>query len=380
MKALAFVALVACGAPKQSPTPTLAPTPTAVSPSVAPPVDAGVSQDEVLAAIQKAMNDLSVPAHGCWAAAATDRFDVEGELQLHVDIAGGTPTVAVAKDSTNSKRLGTCMVALLQGYQWAPPLANQSFELPFKFSAPQGQSVIDRQLVESHAQGKIAVSVLLDEYNTGAAGASMFEVAIDDGGSTGTRKAERAELWYFLDAAKLDKRDVAAGDMMFVPKDAAREVTAAGHAVHAAVIVVPGGREGAARAGALPTREITDRKALAGPKLLPASAAKTYGPATIFLDESILKSTPLAASILQLPAGANVAEHVHGKETELLYVLAGAGTMTVAGTPVPVTATSVVEIPPNTPHSFVATEAVRAVQVYTPAGPEQRFKKPPAKQ
>jgi hypothetical protein len=40
-----------------------------------------------------------------------------------------------------------------------------------------------------------------------------------------------------------------------------------------------------------------------------------------------------------------------------------------------VTPTSVIEIPPNTPHAFVATEAVRSVQIYTPAGPEQRFKK-----
>jgi hypothetical protein len=35
----------------------------------------------------------------------------------------------------------------------------------------------------------------------------------------------------------------------------------------------------------------------------------------------------------------------------------------------------VVQIPPNTPHAFTASAAVRAVQVYTPAGPEQRFKK-----
>jgi hypothetical protein len=42
---------------------------------------------------------------------------------------------------------------------------------------------------------------------------------------------------------------------------------------------------------------------------------------------------------------------------------------------VAVTPTSVIQIPPNTKHAFAATAAVRAVQVYTPAGPEQRFKK-----
>ena len=46
-------------------------------------------------------------------------------------------------------------------------------------------------------------------------------------------------------------------------------------------------------------------------------------------------------------------------------------------TRVPVTATSVIQIPPSTKHAFVATAAVRAVQIYTPAGPEQRFKQKP---
>ena len=79
--------------------------------------------------------------------------------------------------------------------------------------------------------------------------------------------------------------------------------------------------------------------------------------------------------MLQLPGGAKVPEHVHATETELLYVLAGSGTMTIAGTSLPVIATSVIQIPPNTKHAFVAAEAVRAVQIYTPAGPEQRFKR-----
>jgi quercetin dioxygenase-like cupin family protein len=103
---------------------------------------------------------------------------------------------------------------------------------------------------------------------------------------------------------------------------------------------------------------------------------RTYGVATIFLDKLIDKTTPLAASILELAAGATVAEHVHAAETELLYILDGSGTMTINGQAVAVTPTSVVQIPPNTKHAFTATSRVRAVQIYTPPGPEQRFKKP----
>jgi quercetin dioxygenase-like cupin family protein len=162
--------------------------------------------------------------------------------------------------------------------------------------------------------------------------------------------------------------------MLFVPKGTVREIGAKADA-HAVVIVTPGGREGTARAGALPTPEARPTKQVA--TIFRAAFAKAYGPATIYVEPATMKATPLAASLLAMPAGATVAEHVHAAETEMLYVLEGSGTMTIAGTSISVTPTSVVQIPPNTKHSFVASADVRAVQIYTPPGPEQRFKKKP---
>ena len=248
-------------------------------------------------------------------------------------------------------------------------------------SAPDGQSVIDRQHVTWRGQDKTRVAVLLDENNTGNGAASMFEIAIAAGGSTGMRKAERAEIWYFLGPAILGNPpqmrqasvELAAGDMLYVPATAARDIRAV-QDVHAVVVVAPGGREGSARAGALPTPNAAPSKV--PPVVLPASGAKTYGPATIYLEPAVARGAPFAASVLKLPAGAKVPDHVHAQETEMLYVLEGAGTMTIAGQDVAVTPTSVIQIPPNTRHAFSATSAVRAVQIYAPAGPEQRFKKP----
>ena len=367
--------LVACGHEKNSPTPT--PTPT-LTPAPQKDVDAGVSQEETLAAIQKAMNELAPVSQQCWAKAATERFDIEGELEAQIEIAD-TATVAFVRDTTRNEHLAACMRAVLAKYSWAPPLHGQTIRLPFKFAAPDGQSVIDRKLVDSHGQGGISVAVLLDENNSGNGNASMFELALAPGKSTGMRWADRAELWYFLAPAAVKSvaggtRAVAAGDMMYAPKGCAREVAAKDVEMRAMIVVVPGGREGAARAGALPNR-VADSwtSAPTGPIVLPAADAKTYGPATIFSDA--LKDKPLAASVLALPAVAKVPEHGHDKETEMLYVLEGAGTMTVAGTDVAVTPTSVIQIPPNTKHAFAASAAVRAVQIYTPAGPEQRFKK-----
>src|SRR5205085_425717 len=145
----------------------------------------------------------------------------------------------------------------------------------------------------------------------------------------------------------------------------ARDVIAGTAGVHAVLVLLPGGREGAARAGALPTPPLDAvLSAPAGAKILRASAAKTFGPATIFAEPSITSDKTFAAEILQLKSGTVVPEHVHGSETELLYVLAGSGTMTVAGTALAVTPTSVVQIPPNTKHAFTASADVKALQIY----------------
>jgi quercetin dioxygenase-like cupin family protein len=360
-----------------------APAPPAPStPSTPSSSAAEAPSQERLAAIQKAMNELDEAAQQCWAAVATERFDIEGELALQIDIAPGSSRAQVIHDTVQSPKLASCVVQLLAAYRWAPPLHGQAIQLPFKFRAPRGQHVIDRALVPWNGQGKISVAVLLDENNAGNAAASMFELAIAAGGTTGMRWADRAELWYFLGAGQVTSagraHPVAAGDMMYAPKGSAREVAATSGDLHAVIVMVPGGREGAARGGALPTREVTGSRPAPRPlQILPAAGAKTFGPATIYADAATLHEPTLAASILTLPANARVAEHVHASETELLYILAGGGTMTVGGVDLSVTPTSVVQIPKNTKHAFTATSAVRAVQIYTPAGPEQRFKARP---
>ncbi len=346
--------------------------------------DAKDTDDSFGVAVTKVMNDFSSIAQSCWAVAATERYDIYGDLTLRVEF-GAHRSVATAMpvhDTVNSEAVTSCLIGAFAVYKFPPPLAGKTIELPFHFAKVGGQSLIDRKLVSWKAQGEVSVAVLLDETNTGNPAASMFELAIKAGASTGLRSTDRDELWYFLGDADvssvaLPKTRVHAGDMMLARKSAAREVAAAGAELHAVIVAVPGGREGAARAGALPTPEMTSwRRAPLRPVVYPASAAKVYGPVTIFVEPATANADhTLAASVLRLATGAKVPEHVHATETELLYVLAGSGTITVAGTAVAVTPTSVIQIPPNTKHAFAVSEDFKALQVYTPAGPEQRFKK-----
>ena len=195
-------------------------------PPAAPSDAAEASEDERLAAIQKAMNELRGASQECWAAAATERFDIEGELTFQIAISAGGAQASAVHDTARNTRLTTCVAKLLSAYPWAPPLRGQTIQLPFKFRAPDGQSTIDRALVPWNGQGsgaaRVSVAVLLDENNSGNDAASMFELAIAAGGTTGLRRTDRAELWYFLGAGQVGfaggKHAVAAGDMMYAAR------------------------------------------------------------------------------------------------------------------------------------------------------------------
>ena len=185
------------------------------------------------------------------------------------------------------------------------------------------------------------------------------------------RTATRAEVWMTLDgdveisAPALQTTKLA---FAYVPAGGAREIKAIGTDAHLVVVVTPGGPEGTARAGALPTPELTTiRSAPVKPQLLDKPV---HGKG----HEIYLETGPMSVALATIPNGTAIPEHVHAKETELLFFLAGSGTMRINGVTIPITETSVVQVPPNTKHAFTATSDVRALQIYTPPGPEQRWK------
>lgn len=390
LAAVAMGLAAACSSASKPPASPAAPP----GPAEPAPADEAALQEARLAAIQHAMNELDEGAQLCWAAAAAvDGYQLAGELAFTIDIAAppAAARVDLSRDNTKVPRLILCLGQLLAGYAWAPPLYGQAIQLPFKFRAPDGQSVIDRRLVPFTAQGKVSVAVLLDEQNSGNGKVSMFELRLEPGATTELRLAPRAEVWAFLGSASVVdgrgvKTAVAAGDVMLVPASAVRQVTApAGAPLAAVVAVTPGGEEGSARLGALPTPLVptgaAERKASAPALIIVRSAdaqrlQRPGGAVSLLLDPVRSRRSEFSAALLSLDAGAAVPLHDHAAETELLYILEGAGTMTVNGVALAVAPTSVVQVPPGAKHSFTASAPLRAIQLYTPAGPEQRFKAP----
>src|SRR5688500_11915433 len=129
----AFAVSAACSQPAPALAP-VSPAPGAEPLTAKPRIDApGPSEEERLAAIEKAMNELDEAAHGCWALAATERFDIEGEIRVMIEIGASAAKTQVVSDTARNGKLAGCLTELLARYRWAPPLYGQTIQLPFAF-------------------------------------------------------------------------------------------------------------------------------------------------------------------------------------------------------------------------------------------------------
>lgn len=336
-------------------------------------------QEERIAAVEHAMNELAPVANQCWAVAASDDFRLAGTIRALLTIGHGGARVELTADEPGDPLLAECLTRVLEAYPWAAPLDGQTIELPFRFTAPTMQNLIDRRMVAHHAQAGLDVAVLLDAKNSGNPAVGLIDVRAEATRGVGPRRPDRDELWVLTAPATVVigkvRTPLVAGDVVVVPRGASLELVASGGAAIAATVaLVPGDALGVARAGALP--ELLPSQVPAKPpvaRVVAAASARRY-PRTGGATTLLIEQGPASLGVLEADAGAVVPPHVHAKETEVLYLLAGGGTMTIAGVAIAVEPTAVIQIPPGVEHSFTATAATRALQLYSPPGPEQRFK------
>jgi mannose-6-phosphate isomerase-like protein (cupin superfamily) len=216
--------------------------------------------------------------------------------------------------------------------------------------------------------------VLLDGKNTGNRAASMFELIVPAGTTLAATASERTEVWFALSGP-------GAGNATFLPPGAARAPAAPADApLRVLIVSVPGGDEDATRSAAVLPASPANLKDKKRPKAKVIRAAdvapipRTGGSVQILVEKATTGSDALSASLLAFDAGTAIPAHVHDGSTELLFVRKGRATMVVDGVTLDVGPESVVQIPAGVEHSATISEAFEAIQLYTPAGPEQRFK------
>jgi len=190
----------------------------------------------------------------------------------------------------------------------------------------------------------------------------MQKVTLSDGEAVAVSNAVGQETFFFVESGSLDR--YAAGSAVHLRGD--HELTARGETtVIALVATTPGASD------AEDERTISSAT-LEGTPVLPNAGGKLR--VQIFHDVRGGASVG-AFSLLDADADLSVPEHVHETSVEALYILSGDGTMILGEERSPVEPGRVIYIPANTNHGYEAgTEPLRALQIYAPPGPEQRFR------
>jgi quercetin dioxygenase-like cupin family protein len=94
------------------------------------------------------------------------------------------------------------------------------------------------------------------------------------------------------------------------------------------------------------------------------------------LDPAKTGNKSLYVGLLEAEPGAEVPRNSHAGSAEILYVLSGAGDVTIGSEKIPFGAEEALHIPDGQPHAakFTGPEKTIMVQVFAPAGPEERYR------
>jgi quercetin dioxygenase-like cupin family protein len=244
----------------------------------------------------------------------------------------------------------------------------------------------------------LATFPLLDETSVGATAAAMTVVQVGPKSKLAMHKHPVAdEVLYVLEghgrllAPGMEPQKLDPGMAVFVSKNAPHSIDdqSAQKALRLLQVFVPPG----------PERALRDRSQAGGTEVIRGTPQPVIGAAYDIVHEADSKALPILGGkasahpllpgaldpkstrsaylgVLEAPAGTNIPQHAHKGSAELLFVISGKGTSKVAGADVAVEAGTAIYIPADAPHEAHVSEALRAVQLYVPPGPESRFAAP----
>jgi quercetin dioxygenase-like cupin family protein len=326
------------------------------------------------AAMGKRVQDL-LHAHqtdvfACVAAAsASGNAKVEGEMLVRVMVGEGAKAAKadVLKDQSNGGPLGACLTGKIKQWDLAPLAAATGDQVvfPLVFKPEKLQKGEKRVLVPMAAQEVSGPQrFLIDEETVGEAPLATMDILSMAANQTTPAKArpddEEEIVLYVLDGSfKLGADTLKAGDALWLGAHTDRPALLPLDKKPLKVLEVRAHGEGT------------------GQKVVHAGELKSYpiagGTATakLLLDGSGAK---IAVDELEAEPGTTIATHKHPLQDEELYFVAGRSEMTVGKASFSTAAGDALRIPSNTPHTLKVIDKLRAIQVYAPGGPEQRFK------
>jgi quercetin dioxygenase-like cupin family protein len=288
-------------------------------------VPARASDDDMGRRVQALLATHRADVFGCVQASGTT---ADGEMLVRVMVGerGQVAQADVLKDQSGGGKLGACLVAKVRAWDvtalGADPGDQVVFPLAFK------------------------------------PGATVEKLAIAPGARREVPHKGELALYVLRGPVKVNGTALADHDVIWMPPGTPCRVETRA-AAEVLKIEAPGKGSGVTTVHA------------ADVKSLPIAGGR--GAVKLYLDG---KPAAFAVDSLTADAGVRVPAHTHATSDEIIYVLSGKGTTTVAGKPVPTTPGQVIHIPAGVEHALTVDEKLVTVQVYAPGGPEQRFKGP----
>jgi quercetin dioxygenase-like cupin family protein len=380
--------------------------------------DANVPGESTRAAqaIERTLQKHGAEVHRCFEQALADRLDVSGKVEVEVDVGEGGKVAGARtlSQDPDAEPVSNCLLASANGWQVDGIEAGAALVLPFTFASQANQFVIKVADAPDHGPGAVkmvgrrkaeppfTVKILADPLNMKAEHISLTLLTIAPASRVAMHRHPRsAKILFVLKGkarlliphaapVKLDP-----GTAVYLPIGYPHVIENMGRQARAVFLQAfsppgpervyrnPRDKEGradfevirnpaAARvppasAGKLVVRSAEEVKPINGGKIS----------ARILFDEKVTANNAMSMSVVEFSPGAEVPRHDHPESGEILYVVEGAGTLTVGSESYKFGAEEVLHVSAGQPHAlrFHGNEKTLAIMFYAPAGPEQNLRR-----
>lgn len=295
---------------------------------------------------------------------------VKGEMLVRVMVGADMhPMKAdVLKDQTGLPALGPCLQSKIQKWDLTSLQAAQGDQVvfPLVFKPEPLAKGEKRMLVPMSAQETEGPQrFLIDDQSVGEAplaSVSMLTLSPNATSQAKARKDDEEEIViYVLEGGfKVGPNVLGPGDALWLGAHTDKPAISPADKKPLKLLEIRAHGEG------------TGQKVVHGADLKTYKIAGGKATAKLLLDGMGAK---LAVDGIDAEPGTTIASHKHQSQDEELFFLSGRSTTTIGKQKFDTEPGDALRIPANMTHTMKVTEPLKAIQIYAPGGPEQRFKK-----